>query len=395
AAKHNIPGADATPGHVILDSTHLIFKFWHMNMGLPETEQFAFFPRPSYQDSFMDLSEIALVPILWPVQHGPPYAHLGTHDTMIKQFGVSRQQALDMALNNYGSLVKLLFFPPENDPTDKPEDDPNNDPKTIPKNQDNNTAFGRRLVTQQQLQDIPPPPKGKSKDKDKIKDSPFSTQSLKQYHANKKQYNIDKKKFDAKQISSEPIKPELPKGDPNSLGGCCYVLMNMIHTNGLELQVLVYDLCQAQPPPLSTHAHETCVPIPKVEDLYSGGKTIDTVFPTYDKNKDVIIVGLDPGERVTVAACGININPDLVSQNLEETPMPVSNLVVKRSALYQPILHHRLAMEALKTSFDLPVTLPQGVSLPQGAPPIAASSVVYPLVTSVQNQLTGYGGTLV
>ncbi|KAF9338415.1 hypothetical protein BG006_000014 [Podila minutissima] len=142
-------------------------------------------------------------------------------------------------------------------------------------------------------------------------------------------------------------------------------------------QPAVLKLRQAQPPPQSTYARETRAPIPKVEDLYSGGKTIDTVFPTYDKNKDVIIVGLDPGERVTVAACGIGINPDLVSQNLEEAPTPVSNLVVKRSALYQPILRHRLAMEALKTPFDLPVTLPQG------APPIAASSVVYPLVTSV------------
>lgn len=67
--------------------------------------------------------------------------------------------------------------------------------------------------------------------------------------------------------------------------------------------------------------------------------------------------------QVLVAACGINIRPDLVSENLK-TSRPVSNIVVKRSALYQLILRHRQAMEALKTSFDLHETLPRGAPLP-------------------------------
>ncbi|KAF8902522.1 hypothetical protein BGZ58_006673, partial [Dissophora ornata] len=131
--------------------------------------------------------------------------------------------------------------------------------------------------------------------------SPFSTATLQSYKTNMKTYRNAEKASKANNtvnVVQKPVLPWHPGLDKY------YVPTNMIRTNGLELQVLAFDLQKPKPPPSRYKMAETQVNIEDIELKFPSALATRSVFG----GRNVKVVGIDPGEVVSAAVCGINLD---------------------------------------------------------------------------------------
>lgn len=116
-----------------------------------------------------------------------------------------------------------------------------------------------------------------------------------------------------------------------------YAVNNFIRTNGLELQVLAYDTRSRYQPSFAID------PIMRVEKVLPDHATIMRIF----NGQIPKCIGWDPGELVTAALCMIHHAHNWNRQPETNDPA-VSNLLIRRSALYSPTTSARADRERVK-----------------------------------------------
>jgi hypothetical protein len=130
------------------------------------------------------------------------------------------------------------------------------------------------------------------------------------------------------------VPPEFPINNQSSSR---YAINNFIRTDGVELQVLAYDT-------RSRYQHAFTVdPIMRIEKVLPDHATIMQIFNGHFPR----CVGWDPGELVTAALCMIHHALNWDRQPEAQDP-PVSNILIRRSALYSPTTNARADREMIK-----------------------------------------------
>jgi hypothetical protein len=210
----------------------------------------------------------------------------------------SRKDAEDAKNNNYGELMYKLFV---------------GDKMKIRKNRKKRqTSYGKRTVTIRTLSAI---------------SEGFSKASLKQYQSDRLRYNKAKKAaLDAgTQFSMSP--PAFPSNsDPRTR----YALSNHLTTDGIQVHVLAFDTRRQR------NTAKQRAFIPRLEKRFADHQSIINDFgPAIE---DTVVVGIDPGERISAAFCMID----------PKVPNQVSNLSIRRNALYSPMLAYRMRLEDMK-----------------------------------------------
>jgi len=332
--------SDIDPDDVKTDN--LIYKFWTMNAQLPEEARIQFTPQPTFCDAFMLFSEEALLHTFWSTEGLGRGKKTPIQETMQKF--KSRKEAEDMRETTYGELIKQLFI------------------GTRPASK--RTSYHRKLATQKDIQDRQSQ-QGSSSSSTAMNaaNSPFSIDKLKEYVTNTFQYRQELKDYKEGLRHIPPVEPRLPHDDTFNKH---YILTNMVRTNGLELQVLAFDLRKPKTPPSRYKMAETRVDIHDIEKRFPDRNAVLRMFPRGPEN--VAVVGIDPGEVISAAACGINTDSNNASV--------VRNLLVKRAALYSPILSHREAMNRAKN---------------ERIKPPASPGYIFPTVNDFQNRLCNLG----
>ncbi|CAO3572538.1 unnamed protein product [Mortierella alpina] len=155
-----------------------------------------------------------------------------------------------------------------------------------------------------------------------------------------------------------------------------YVPIGVVRTNGLEFQVLAYDLRKPCPPPQKFHMPETTKIIKDIAEEFPTPVEITNAFGANYAN--VPVVGIDPGEVVSAAGCGINVDLRPVGTNT------VTVLTIKRAALYAPIFRDRYLMEKLK---EEPPPVPRANRFPS----LAAAVRPDESVNDIQNGMVDFG----
>ncbi|KAF9941495.1 hypothetical protein BGZ67_004775 [Mortierella alpina] len=148
----------------------------------------------------------------------------------------------------------------------------------------------------------------------------------------------------------------------------------MVRTNGREFQVLAFDLRKPCPPPQRFHLPETEKVIKDIEEVFASPQDITNAFGANVAN--VPVVGIDPGEVVSAAGCGINIDPTM--------PNKVAVLTVKRAALYAPIFRDRYVMNQLK---EEPPPIPRSDTTAR----LTAAFRSNGSINDIQNGMVGFG----
>jgi len=114
-----------------------------------------------------------------------------------------------------------------------------------------------------------------------------------------------------------------------------YALNNIIRSNGLELQVLAYD---------TKHEPRGALdPVMRIEKVLPDEDTIARIF----QGKIPKCRGWDPGELVTAALCLIEHEREWNGAPDPGDP-PVTNLMIRRAALYSPTTAARSERERVK-----------------------------------------------
>ncbi|KAK3821297.1 MAG: hypothetical protein J3Q66DRAFT_367011 [Benniella sp.] len=99
-----------------------------------------------------------------------------------------------------------------------------------------------------------------------------------------------------------------------------YAASNCLQTDGLRIHLQAFDITRA-------HAYrKTRMRIPDIQTLFRDRPTIHETFGG-DLSR-VSVIGVDPGERISASFCSVSLG----------NPNTVSNLRVRRKALYQPAL---------------------------------------------------------
>ncbi|KAG0284381.1 hypothetical protein BGZ96_011233 [Linnemannia gamsii] len=123
----------------------------------------------------------------------------------------------------------------------------------------------------------------------------------------------------------------------NSHSSSRYVINNFIRTDGMELQVLAYDTRHR-------YQHASAFdPVMRIEKVLPDHATIMRIF----NDQTPKCIGWDPGELVSAALCMIH-HADNWDRQPEAQDPPLSNLLIRRSALYSPTKSARADRERLK-----------------------------------------------
>ncbi|KAF9915266.1 hypothetical protein BGZ65_000818, partial [Modicella reniformis] len=109
-----------------------------------------------------------------------------------------------------------------------------------------------------------------------------------------------------------------------------YALSNMVRTDGLQIHMIAFDTWKRR------QGRNARNPIKDITKTFPDPDSIHRSFQ--GAHKDAVVVGIDPGEVISSSFCAID----------PRDPERVSNLLVKRSALYTPVLAHRHALQELK-----------------------------------------------
>ncbi|KAI8361974.1 hypothetical protein B0O80DRAFT_524386, partial [Mortierella sp. GBAus27b] len=273
----------------VLTNGYLV-KWWHEYCRLPSGNQPVFCPVASLKDTFLLFSEEGLLNLLW---GGTKKSK--THPTRaIMDRWMSKDAAAILVKEDYGSLFHKLFI---------------GDPEQVAAKPGVRQArYGRRTTTMGLVSE------GHSE---------FQLTHLREHVDQLFNYQYERAKLKASgdlASSSTPlIRPSLPSS--KSLKPR-YALSNMMRTDGHQLHLTTFDLRRH-----SSSRFER-VPVKNLTDFDRNG--VD--------HEHTVVIGVDPGEKVSASFCALNPTSE----------KGVTNLLVKRNALYGPTLKHRNAMEQLK-----------------------------------------------
>ena len=289
---------------IVFEAGH-IKTCWDEMLRLPYDQRPRFCISMQLGDSFLDISEEALLAILW----GESSGDMGrTMEAKVR----SRTEAKVDQESDYGGLMRRLFV-------GKPEDLVNKEVRQ--------TTYGKKTTTMQELSTQHPQIYGQGS---LARYTTRRVNVLREIH--NQNLTIPTQPTATTSTSSSTAAPQLP-ALPSPTGSLAtnkrYALSNYLRTDGHQLQLLAFDVRRGR------------------ESSFSKNKLIhriETDFPTRqsiidwfgDNMSSVIVIGVDPGEKVSGTFC-VRLGEDWAV-----------NLLVKRSSLYQPTLAHRNWMQDLK-----------------------------------------------
>ncbi|KAI8605884.1 hypothetical protein EDD21DRAFT_428608 [Dissophora ornata] len=206
-----------------IETKGLIYNSWTLDQSLPDSARIKFCPQASFGDDFMLFSEEALVETLWPSKEGRPPKHgtkqQGPIRVAMDSF-MQQSNAKHLVQTDYGALIQQI-----------------------------GSTSTTRL--------------------------PFSTATLQSYKTNMKIYRDTKRASEGNNTVNVVLKPVLPWHPGLSK---YYVPSNMIRINGLEFQVLAFDLRKSRLPPSRYKMDETQVNIEDIELKFPSVLATRSVF---------------------------------------------------------------------------------------------------------------------
>ncbi|KAF9554001.1 hypothetical protein EC968_009983, partial [Mortierella alpina] len=294
---------------VALDSANistvdLVWRFWSMNQRLPPLERIAFTPQARLVDTFMLLSEKALVDLVWtPNQSTNP--NNWTKVRRVAETLCTRNHAQNMSANT-GDVIEMLFFGQQS---------PGNQRKTRLSSYDKRrVSLNRLMVGPWPGMSTPPPvaaPGGGAGAAPASVPIPnvFTAANLRAHSSAVVAFRQNRTRARQANQPFTATEPALPHTSPVPAGVTLpyYAPTGMVRTNGRELQVLAFDLRKPCLPPQRFHMPETERVIKDIEEVFASGPDVVNAFGSYPANH-VPVVGIDPGEVVSAAGCGINID---------------------------------------------------------------------------------------
>ncbi|KAI8358157.1 hypothetical protein B0O80DRAFT_275249 [Mortierella sp. GBAus27b] len=270
-----------------------IAKWWNQYMRLPPEVRPVFVPSAGFKDTFQDLSESALLGILW----GDKKAGSSHPTKAIMERHIFSYEDADNAIKkNYGSILFKLFV--------GLKDEIRKD------NKKQQTSYGKRCHTMETLSSKVPE---------------FDGQSLQQYLADHFAYLKAWKAAKASGSTTSLSHPKLPSSNDGTLR---YALSNRIRTDGMQLHITAFD----------TRRQWSGKKAPYMPSLEKRLPDRQTIIGDVGPIEDIVVVGVDPGEKVSATFCMLD----------PKSPAQVSNLMVKRNALYGPVLGYRNRMDDIK-----------------------------------------------
>ncbi|KAI8363131.1 hypothetical protein B0O80DRAFT_420925 [Mortierella sp. GBAus27b] len=275
------------PGHVM--------ECWSQYIRLPLELRPVFVPTAGFRDTFQQLSERDLIPLLWGDKRSkivPPTK------SIMDSHVCSREEAETAEQSHYGDLVRKLFIgDKENIRDDRKK---------------RQTSYGKRSTTMGFLSDDC---------------QAFSRSSLQQYVDSHFAYINAKKGLVLGSSNALPSPPTLPR---SNVPAARYALSNQLYTDGIQVHVVAYD---TRKPRVGSNQKTS---IPKLEKRFPNRQSmVNDLGVSFE---DTVVVGIDPGEKISAAFCMVD----------PKRPKQVSNLSIRRNALYSPSLSYRARLEEMK-----------------------------------------------
>jgi hypothetical protein len=312
-----------SPGH--------LQHWWTQASRLPPSARPIFCLRKTFKSCFVMFEERSLPQILWGTTKKYPNPAL---ESALKI--MSAKEAAKMVEDDYGSLVKKLFYGDRD--------------KIRQSGSVWQTTYGKRTTTMSDLANA--------------NSDVYGTVALQAYLTNFFDYISYASLCREQQKPCDRIQPPLPTDATTDR----YALSNIISTNGLRLHTLCFDTTMAHRP------RNLFAPIYRIERRFPTLQSILQEFGV-ESVDDIDVWGIDPGEVNPASFCRLerptNGSNDIGTGATEaildppndynNTPVvyPATaayNLVVSRLALYSPILAHRNQMENIK--MQRPVVAP-------------------------------------
>ncbi|KAI8345795.1 hypothetical protein B0O80DRAFT_471819, partial [Mortierella sp. GBAus27b] len=279
---------------ILIEESKLRFKtghvkqWWKYYISLPAELRPVFCSTASLKDTFNLFQETAFVALLW--QPGTK-----TNSALSKKvFG--RDEADRLAKEDYGAVIHRLFI---------------GDAKTIKSDPTKSqTTYGKRSTTMGQLAIDAP---------DKFGIRPMRDYLDEHFAYLKRRHNP----------GSTPSAQLTPPPLPNASDSYRYAISNILQTDGLRVNVTAFDIKRQW---VSSNAK---IKVPDMETRFPDRSSIKAAL---GDPKKVTVVGVDPGQIISASFCGLN----------PQKPDSVTNLHIKRAALYAPTHSHRQALQSLK-----------------------------------------------
>ncbi|KAF9950829.1 hypothetical protein BGZ70_001218 [Mortierella alpina] len=280
------------PGHIV--------KWWQHYQTLPRDGRPVFVPSTGFSDSFVRVQERALIAIFWSKKGNP--AERSASKMM------SRKAAEGLVKADFGALIRILFYGAQQQDEESAQ---------------SLSSYGKRTSTMRDLA-LEQPAK-------------FGTQELERYLERKFAYIAHARDCQAQGVPVTVSSPPLPiNHDRRSR----YVVNNMLSTDGVRLNVMVYD---------TTKAHGWKDPSSFVRRIENAFPTQESVQAVFQKPApDIRVVGVDPGERNVAAFCCVTRANDRTRNQLGRS-IVAKNLVMSRTSLYAPALAYRAMLQDLKS----------------------------------------------
>lgn len=289
------PGETGDTGYKGKFTSGHIKTWWTQYQRLPPEVRPVFCPTVKFSSSFPMLSEKDIVSILW-------HKSCRRIKEALELKVCSRDAAADMADNRYGELFHKLFI------GDRDEIRTN-----LSKAQ---TSYGKRCSTMSRISSS---------------HTTHEADALRSYLLRWFTYLRQKKLAATSSMSSPSPPPELPESpDVHNR----YALSNMLRTDGLQIHMLAFDTWKRR------QSRNAPNPIKDITKTFPDHDSIQKSFQ--GAHKDAVIIGVDPGEVISSSFCSID----------PRAPTRISNLLVRRSALYAPVMAHRHALQQLKYDGD-------------------------------------------
>lgn len=325
-----------------IDDTRLKFKpghvreWWGHFLELPAEVRPVFSPTTGFSDVFHKFEERALKFLLWGKEPNNPTR------PFLENKICTAEEADQLVKENYGELLRRLFI-----------GDADSIKKDSKKQQ---TTYGKRTTTISELAEKAP--------------DTFGVVPMRRYVDEKFEY-LRRRKDLATTSSVQPTPPPLPTAPvPHR-----YAVSNYLQTDGLRVHLFAYDVTKPWVSP------KTKSRIPEIKARFPDRSAITASLG--DDPTEVTVVGIDPGEIISGSFCGLD----------PKAPNTLTNLQIRRSALYGPTLSHRQAMEDLKRRrpyIDQPLEIsPDNWILPHQS----AGYLELPCISELENSLPDKGFT--
>ncbi|KAF9346669.1 hypothetical protein BGX34_003720 [Mortierella sp. NVP85] len=273
-----------SPGHVA--------KCWKDYSKLGKNRP-VFVPGTSLKDTFHQLSELFFITLLW----GNKQDRKHPTKSIMESHICSRDDAVTLEKHHYGELIHRLFV---------------GDKAAIRKDRrKSQTSYGKTTTTMRRL----------------VEAGKVNISTLDQYRGRLSDYFRRKKDAESRgSVFSQPF-PTFPS---NNDAETRYALSNQLSTNGLRLHVMAFDTRKGR---TSSKLGKS---IPRIETMFPDRHSITSALG--ENIVDTVIIGVDPGERISAALCKLDLR----------IPRQISNLAIRRKALYAPSLAFRSKVNMMK-----------------------------------------------